>query len=158
MLRGIVIGFIVMFNCCCFAAEKCDEGLTFNGFSGKTTCGQTLISPKELPDLLKQDSEAYKVFLKGRNLSKAGMAPSTIGGFALGWGIGVSLFNGPLKPSAGPAFIIGAIGLSIGLPITIAGISKTKQAVEIYNENVKTSFIVPSFQFSGNSISAVWDF
>ncbi len=126
------------------ADEKCTEGLTYNGFSGKLTCGQTRLSPKLIPELMKQVPEANEVYLKGRNLTKGGMVPAMIGSFALGWGIGVSLFKGPLTQTAGPAFIIGAVGLSIGMPIVITGSNKTKIAVGIYNEKIKTASLMPS--------------
>lgn len=153
-IAGIVILLLFSLN---MAAEKCTEGLTFNGFSGGLVCGQEKLSPKELPLLLRQVPEANELYLQGKNLSKAGMVPLTIGSFALGWGLGVSLFKGPLTSSAGPAFIIGGIGLSIGLPIVAVSIGKTKKAVGIYNEKIKTVALL-SMEISVNSIAAVWDF
>ena len=152
-IAGIVILLLFSLN---MAAEKCTEGLTFNGFSGGLVCGQEKLSPKELPLLLRQVPEANELYLQGKNLSKAGMVPLTIGSFALGWGLGVSLFKGPLTSSAGPAFIIGGIGLSIGLPIVAVSIGKTKRQSEYTMKNKTVALL--SMEISVNSIVAVWDF
>jgi len=154
----IIWSTVLLFFSVSIAAEKCSEGLTYNGFSGQLTCGQTKLSPKELPELMKQVPEANEVYIKGKNLTKGGMAPAMIGAFGLGWGAGVSVFKGPLTPSAGPAFIIGAVGLSIGIPIIVAGSSKTKKAVDIYNNKIEAASLIPSLKLAGNSLTAVWDF
>lgn len=144
-----------------YGQEECTEGLIRNGFTGKLVCGETKLSPKELPGLMEHVPEANEIYQSGRSIMKAGTTPAMIGAVGLGWGIAGSILpdNGSfVSKSAGPALIVGFIGVSIGIPIVFAGNSKVKKAVEKYNEKKKTASLIPSIQYTANGIQARWVF
>lgn len=154
MIKRVLI-LITVFVAFAYSENGCGSILEYNGFKG-FMCGGERVHPKAAPDLFAAYPEANEIYLKGKKLSQIGMVPGLIGSSCLGWGLGTSITGG--NNTTKPTLIIGAVGLSIGLPLIFAGSAKYKQAAEKYNELAKTSFFVPKVQLANNGFYATWEF
>lgn len=119
--------------------------IQFNGSTLKWT---------DAGEILKVNSEAYKVYSSGKSMAIVGEVLSYGGGFALGWGLGGYLAGNK------NALKIGAVGtgvLLVALPLSIIGQKKVFSSFDIYNEAVtkskkETSLSLGISEFGGLSL------
>lgn len=107
----------------------------FGGFKYKVQ-GKDL-TRSQLSQLLEKDKEAFRIMKRANTNNTFATIIGGAGGFLIGFPIG-SLIVGK-EPAWGIAAIGGALAL-ISFPLDIAFKKQTKEAVDLYNSNLTSSF------------------
>ena len=115
------------------------------------------LSTRELVKAMEPNAEAYKQIKSANGKNTLAGILSTAGGFMIGWPIGTSMGGGqPQWALAG----VGAGLVAVGIPLSISANKKTKSAVALYNEGLKSTVSTNElrFNFKGNSLGLVFSF
>lgn len=116
------------------------------------------LSKNSLGKMLEHDPNAGKAYQSSEKNHKVAQTLGGIGGFLMGYPIGYALFSGK--------FDIGIFGAGVGIaclsiPFEIRSNNKYKEAIHIYNDNIKyktTSNLDFKLGWSGNSVKATLTF
>lgn len=106
----------------------------------------------ELENLLISDSVASTILEKGKRRQTTAMVLLGCGGVAAGLPFAISASNG--NPSDGVnllGFIVGAVSVVGAISFSFSANTRTRKAVEAYNQNLNANAYVPQLQLLGNA-------
>lgn len=127
-------------------AQQIEMKKTFGGYTFSKD-GKRL-NMKGLVSAMQPNTKAYTLIKSARSKNTLAMVLGGVGGFAAGYSLSSSLRG---KEVNWVLLGVGAGALGVGIPISISGNKKTKQAVELYNEGLdKTSYFKPKFRIITN--------
>jgi len=138
MKKAAILVFILFMGFTCIKAQTPSDSIFVNKnfWGSKFFQKDTRINFNQLPYIMEDDQEAYRLIKKAKNTNVISSIISGTGGFLIGWQLVTALVGG----EANWAMVaIGGGLIAVSIPIYSKSYKQSLQAVEMYNAGLSTN-------------------
>ena len=137
-MKKLIFSFFVSITLCISTSAQSELIYKSNFFESGVFQNGTKLKPKQVREVISENSEALDLYNNGRTLLVAGCVISYPCAAMLGWDLGVRTGGGE---GNGTLLAIGAVGTVVGLIMGISGEKKMKNSVQLYNSKASNNAV-----------------